>query len=130
MGVDPAPILPLTEQIENSSLYFESANGTWFLFTNHVGIKHGLEYTDAIWVYWSKHLEHWDPANKAIVLDGRNCIWSRRVIGLPSVIRDGNRLAILYDAPGDNSTSHMKRSIGLAWLQLPLRYPTLHSRTR
>lgn len=121
--VDPTPILPLSEQIENSSLYFERVNSTWFLFTNHVGIAHGVEYTDAIWVYWSKDLEHWNPANKAIVLDGHNCTWSRRAIGLPSVIRYGNRLAIFYDAPGDDSTSHMRRSIGLAWLPLPLTPP-------
>ncbi len=37
--VDPAPIVPVEEQIENSSLYFEPANSTWFLFTNHIGIK-------------------------------------------------------------------------------------------
>ena len=35
--LDPEPILPATEQVENSSLYFEQANKTWFLFTNHVG---------------------------------------------------------------------------------------------
>ena len=47
--LDPAPILPLDEQIENSSLYFEPANQTWFLFTNHVGIHpSGEEFTDAI----------------------------------------------------------------------------------
>ena len=121
--VDSTPILPLSEQIENSSLYFEAANNTWFLFTNHVGIAHRVEYTDAIWMYWTKDLEHWNPANKAIVLDGHNCTWSKRAIGLPSVIRYGNRLAIFYDAPGDDSTSHMRRSIGLAWLSLPLIPP-------
>jgi hypothetical protein len=34
-----------------------------------------------------------------------------------------NRLAIFYDAPGDNSISHMGRSVGLAWLKLPLSPP-------
>lgn len=33
----------------------------------------------------------------------------------------GGRLAVMNDAPGDDSTSHMKRDIGLAWLDLPLR---------
>jgi predicted GH43/DUF377 family glycosyl hydrolase len=121
--IDPAPILPLSEQVENSSLYFERANNTWFLFTNHVGISSEGEYTDAIWMYWSKDLNHWDAAKKAVVLDGRNCKWSRLCIGLPSVVRYGNRLAIFYDAPGDGSTSHMHRSIGLAWMKLPLRPP-------
>ncbi|MFA5814527.1 MAG: hypothetical protein WC865_02785 [Bacteroidales bacterium] len=33
------------------------------------------------------------------------------------------RLALLYDAPGENSYSHMRRSIGLAFLKLPLVVP-------
>ena len=66
--LDAEPILPAAEQVENSSLYFEPANQTWFLFTNHVGID-GFEYTDAVWVYWSKDLNRWDPAHKAVVLD-------------------------------------------------------------
>jgi hypothetical protein len=32
-------------------------------------------------------------------------------------------LAVLYDAPGGESISHMKRDIGLAWLDLPLAPP-------
>ena len=122
--VDPQPILPQTEQIENASLYFEPTNKTWFLFTNHVGVDAtGLEYTDAIWVYWTRDLNHWNPADKAIVLDGKNSTWSHRCIGLPSVVRYGDRLAIFYDAPGGENTSHMRRSIGLAWLNLPLTVP-------
>ena len=122
-AIDPKPIFPSSEQVENSSLYFEQANNTWFLFTNHVGIASEGEFTDAIWVYWSRDLNHWDPANKAVVLDGRNCKWSRRAIGLPSVVRYGTRLAVFYDAPGDEKTSHMGRSIGLAWMSLPLTPP-------
>jgi predicted GH43/DUF377 family glycosyl hydrolase len=121
--VDSAPIVPLTEQVENTSLYFERANSTWFLFTNHIGLDKDGEYTDAIWVYWSKDLNHWDAAQKAIVLDGKNSKWSRRCIGLPSVVAYGDRLAIFYDAPGGNGVSHMRRSIGLAWLKLPLVAP-------
>ncbi|MHB8581229.1 MAG: glycoside hydrolase family protein [Ignavibacteriaceae bacterium] len=125
---DPKPILPMEEQIENSSLYFEKANHTYFLFTNHLGLKDGLEYADAIWVYWSKDLTKWDSAHKAVVLDYRNCKWSK-IIGLPSVIKVGNRLAIFYDGnaapklPGDIIKSHMNRDIGLAWLNLPLIPP-------
>ncbi len=55
-----------------------------------------------------------------MVLDGKNCSWSRRCIGLPSVVKIGLRLAVFYDAPGGDSKSHMKRAIGLAWLDLPL----------
>lgn len=125
--VDPSPIVPSAEQIENSSIYFEEANRFWFLFTNHVGLD-GFEYTDAVWVYWSKDLNHWDPAHKAVVLDGRNCTWSKHIIGLPSVLKVGGRLALFYD--GHDSAvlpagvkSHMDRDIGLAWLNLPLIPP-------
>jgi predicted GH43/DUF377 family glycosyl hydrolase len=121
--IDSLPILPAEEQIENSSLYFEETNQTWFLFTNHIGYDKDGEYTDAIWVYWSKDLNRWNPEHKAVVLDGQNCKWSFRCIGLPSVIKYKNRLAVLYDAPGDNSVSHMRRSIGLAFMNLPLVTP-------
>lgn len=118
------PILPLEEQIENSSLYYESANDTWFLFTNHIGINDlAEEYTDAIWVYWSKDPTKWNPEHKAVVLDGRNCSWSRVCVGMPSVVPVDGRLAIFYDAPGGESNSHMMRDIGLAWLPLPLSPP-------
>ena len=81
--------------MENSSLYFEPTCQTWFLFTNHVGLDR-FEYTDAIWVYWSRDPSRWNPAHKAVVLDSTNCSWSRHIIGLPSVVRVGDRLAILY----------------------------------
>lgn len=121
--VDPGPLLPVTEQIENSSLYYEPTNGTWFLFTNHVGIAEE-EYTDAIWVYWTTDPERWDPAAKAVVLDGQHCTWSRRVIGLPSVLRVGDRLALFYDGLAEDGIGHMRRDIGLAWLPLPLVPPS------
>ncbi len=125
--IDAGPIVPLTEQIENSSLYYEESNKTWFLFTNHIGIDE-IEYTDAIWVYWTKDLNKWDPKNKAVVLDGQNCKWSKCIIGLPSVVKVGNKLAIFYDGLKGNSipaggASHMRRDIGLAWLDLPLVPP-------
>jgi predicted GH43/DUF377 family glycosyl hydrolase len=122
--IQAAPMVPLEEQVENSSLYFEKKNKTWFLFTNHIGLnRRGEEFTDAIWVYWSKHLDRWDAKNKAVVLDGQNCLWSKNCIGMPSVIKAGGRLAILYDAPGGQSISHVGRDIGLAWLDLPLNLP-------
>lgn len=123
--IDPEPIAPLEEQIENTSLYFEPANQTWFLFTNHIGLGElgGEEYTDAAWVYWSKYVDRWDTRNKAVVLDGQNCSWSKRCIGMPTVLPVGNRLALFYDAPGGDSISHLNRDIGLAWLDLPLTPP-------
>jgi predicted GH43/DUF377 family glycosyl hydrolase len=118
------PLLPLEEQIENTSLYFESSNKTWFLFTNHVGIRNGREYTDAVWVYWSKDPEKWNATNKAVVLDTTNCRWTKNVIGLPSVVKVKNRLALFYDGLAEDSLSHMRRDIGLAWIDLPLEVPT------
>ena len=76
-----------------------------------------------MWVYWSKDLNGWDRRNKAVVLNGRNCTWSAECIGMPSVVKVGDRLAVFYDAPGGDSTSHFRRDIGLAWLKLPLIPP-------
>lgn len=119
-----APIVPLAEQIENASLYFDNVSRYFFLFTNHVGIDNsGYEFTDAIWVYWTKDPYHWSANDKAVVLDGRNCKWSTACIGMPSVVPVGERLAVLYDAPGGKLTAHMRRSIGIAYLPLPLWPP-------
>ncbi len=129
--LDTEPILPAAEQVENSSLYFETTSRTWFLFTDHVGIgPDGFECTDAIWVYWTKNLDRWNADHKAVVLDGRNCSWSKQIIGLPSVVRFGDRLALFYDGnsaakiPG-GTKSHINRDIGLAWLRLPLVPPAI-----
>lgn len=140
-SLDPEPLAPLDDQIENSDLYYEPANGYWFLFTNHVGIVPDselpagggpeaiegttAEFTDAVWVYWSKDPNHWNPEHKAVVLDGKNYTWAKRCIGLPGVIVRDGRLAILYDGAPGESVSHMRRHIGLAWLDLPLVPPTL-----
>ena len=122
--IDANPIFPLSEQVENSSLFFDKPSKTWFLFTNHIGIdQNKREYTDAIWVYWSKDINKWNSKDKAIVLDKQNCSWAKGAIGMPSVIQKGNRLALLYDAAEGNSIDHMRRSIGLAWLELPLKVP-------
>jgi hypothetical protein len=127
---DPEPIVPLEEQIENATMHYEPANRTWFLFTNHVALHPDRgEYTDAVWVYWSRDPNRWDPADKAVVLDSRNCRWSPTIIGLPSVVKVGNRLALFYDGRQGRSfpggvESHMRRDIGLAWLDLPLRSPS------
>lgn len=127
--IEEEPIVPLAEQVENSSLYYEPANGFWFLFTNHVGCtargEDGIdEFTDAIWVYWTRDPLRWDAGQKAVVLDGSSCRWSTRCVGMPSVVPYHGRLAVFYDAPGNESTSHMGRNIGLAWLELPLHPPT------
>jgi predicted GH43/DUF377 family glycosyl hydrolase len=122
--IDPEPLFSIEEQVENSFLYYEPTNQTWFLFTNHIGLnEQGVEYTDAIWVYWSKDLTNWSDQHKAVVLDSENCTWSKQCIGLPSIIQVGDKLALFYDAPGGDSISHQKRHIGLAWLQLPLVAP-------
>lgn len=125
-SVDPHPIVPLEEQIENSTMYYEPENQTWFLFTNHIGTAgvDGPEYTDAIWVYWTKDPTYWDARCKAVVLDGSNCTWATTCIGLPSVVKHGKKLALFYDAPKGGGTSHMGRDVGLAWLDLPLSPPS------
>ena len=127
--IGPEPLVPMEEQVENTSLYHDEARDIWFLFTNHVGVEEDVEYTDAIWVYWSKDLTRWDRGHKAVVIDRQNCPWSKHIIGLPSVIKVGNRLAIFYDgSPAEEIPSeiqaHMKRDVGLAWLELPLILPS------
>jgi predicted GH43/DUF377 family glycosyl hydrolase len=127
--ISDKPIFPLAEQVENSSLYFDAQNKTWYLFTNHIGITDaGMEYTDAIWVYWSKNIEQWDSKNKAIVLDSENCTWAKGAIGMPTVIKAGNKLALLYDGCPGNSKSHMSRDIGLAWISLPIKIEKSNNR--
>lgn len=121
--VDPEPILPLEQQVENSALYFEPANDTWFLFTNHIGIDdQRREYTESTWVYWSKDLNKWDAEKRAVVLDHKNCHWNVRDIGMPSVVKTDKGLALFYDAPAAD-TDNMGRDLGLAWLKLPLHPP-------
>jgi len=115
--IDPQPALPQEHQIENSALYFEPSNRTWFLFTNHIGLADQGEYTESIWVYWSPDLNHWNPDQRAVVLDR-----SQRSIGMPSVVPVGRRLALFYDASATD-TRNMGRDIGLAWLKLPLNPP-------
>jgi len=36
--VSYAAFVPIEEQIENASVYYEESNETWFLFTNHIGV--------------------------------------------------------------------------------------------
>ena len=117
------PILPRDQQVENSALYFEPSNRTWFLFTDHIGLDDQGEYTDSIWAYWSKDINNWDANKRAVVLDHTNCAWSVRCIGMPSVVQVGQRLALFFDAPRTNSGNNMGRDIGLAWLRLPLTPP-------
>lgn len=121
---DPEPMLPLEEQIENAAVWFEPSTDTWFVFTNHVGMtpEEG-EFRDAVWAYWTRDINQWDPANKAVVIDGANCTWSKRSIGMAAVMAHEGRLGIIYDGPGGDSLSNMGNSLGLAWVDLPLRAP-------
>jgi len=121
--IDARPALPPEQQIENSALYFEPLNQTWFLFTNHIGLDQDGEYTESIWVYWSRELTRWNPEHRAVVLDRANCKWSERCIGMPSVVKVGARLALFYDASRTRS-GNMGRDVGLAWLNLPLKAPS------
>lgn len=80
-AADTEPLLPLTEQIENSSIYFEPSTGMWFLFTDHVTSaddvtpmrgQDGTEYPDAVWVYWSDDPTRFSEHEKAVVIDTSN----------------------------------------------------------
>ncbi len=121
-AIDLQPALPPEQQIENSALYFEPANRTWFLFTNHIGLDEDGEYTESIWVYWSNGLNRWNAEQRAVVLDRTNCAWSKRCIGMPSVVPVVRRLALFYDASTTKS-ANMGRDVGMAWLDLPLKAP-------
>ncbi len=121
--VDAEPLFPLSEQIENVGIFYEEETKTWFLFTNHIGINERFEYADSVWMYWSKDLTSWDINNKAVVLDGKNCTWSKEIIGAPTVIRKGGHLHIFYDGLSDDSMSNYHRHIGMATLKLPIEIP-------
>ena len=94
--LDKDSVLSGANRIENTSIYYQPSDKTWWLFTNHINSG-----TDAIWVYWTKDLDHWNADDKAVVLDANNCKWSKNLIGLPSVIMVGVRLAIGYDGQSD-----------------------------
>lgn len=115
---DPKPILPPEEDIENSSLFYEESSGIYWLFTNHI---FNNEYTDSVWVYWSKDIEHWSADNKAVVMDASVSSWAKGAIGMPSVIqRDEKTLVLLYDGVCGSGTGHLHRHIGMAEISLPL----------
>ena len=59
---------------------------------------------------------------------GVNCTWSKRCIGMATVTKVGNRLAMVYDAAGGESTGHLGRDIGLAWYDLPLNPQTTETK--
>ncbi len=120
--IDEKPLAPLEDDVENSSVYYEASTGAWYLFANHIDPAN--TYTDAIWVYWTQDIDHWDPANKAVVLDRQNTVTVKGAIGMPTVLKlDGHTLAMAYDGAEREDYSHMNRSICLAIIQLPLAAP-------
>jgi hypothetical protein len=127
--IDAHPIVPPSERIENSSLYYQKSTNTWFLFTNHVGIgANKEEFTDQIWAYWTNDLNIWSAEHKFIVLEGSDSSWSKAIVGLPSVLPVNGRLALFYDGlksmqVPQGPASHVGRDIGLAWIDLPIKVP-------
>ena len=115
---DPAPIIPLEDDVENATLFHDADRGIWYLFVNHIDSSN--TYTDAIWVYWSEDPNRWDPNNKAEVLSSESCSWTHGAIGMPSVLRVGDRLAMFYDGSVNGDTTHFNRNIALAYIDLPL----------
>ena len=71
------------------------------------------------------------------MLDSSNCSWSKNVVGLPSVMPVRERLAIFYDGldaaleksqaglQHPDAYRHMFRDLGIAYLNLPIRLPTV-----
>ena len=117
--IQPEPILPPEIDLENSSVYYEEANGTYFLFTNHIKDN---SYTDAVYVYSSKDPFHWDPACGRILVDASNSAWAHGAIGMPTVIKTApNTLSIVYDGVEGSGCGHLNRCIGLGTLPLPLK---------
>ena len=120
--IDSAPILPPTEQIENASIYYQQSTQTYFLFANHVG----TDVTDAVWVYWSQDPQHWNPANKAVVVDAQSSNWAHWTIGIPSLIVVGDKLAVFYSGNAQAVSgfpANLNQDIGLAWVTLPIKTP-------
>jgi hypothetical protein len=125
---DQQPALPATEQIENAVVWLQQSTGTYFMFVDHIGLNGSAEIGDAAWVYWTKDPTQWSAANKAVVMDGQTSNWSKNVIGIPSVMQVGDRLALFYD--GDKSPTvrsgldgNLYRDIGMAWINLPITTP-------
>lgn len=117
---DPDPIIPLEDDVENATAFYDTGEGMWYLFVNH--IHESNQYTDAIWVYWSRDANRWNPEDKAEVLSGKTCAWTHGAVGMPTVARiSPHRLAMVYDATADGSTSHFGRDIALAYIDLPIR---------
>lgn len=115
---DENPVLPLSDDIENTSIYYEEQNGYYFMFTNHV---YGNAYTNSIWVYWTKDIEKWNADDKAVVIDKNVSTWAKGAIGLATVIKkDEYTLALVYDGSEGDSLGHLNRKIGLAYISLPL----------
>jgi len=117
--IDENPLAPLEDDVENSSVYYEEANGIYFLFVNHIDPTNS--YTDAVWVYWTQDTDSWDPENKAVVFDASNCTWAKGAIGMPTVLKlDDKTLVMMYDGVYGNGTGHLGRDIGMATISLPL----------
>lgn len=116
---DKDPIIPLEHDVENASIYFDENTQTYYLFTNHI---YNNEYTDAVWVYWTKDLDKWNPDDKAVVLDASVSTWAKGAIGLPSVIKkDDNTLCLFYDGVDGNGKGHLDRKVGMCEISLPIK---------
>ncbi|GGD46735.1 hypothetical protein [Paenibacillus nasutitermitis] len=126
--LSPEPLLPLEEQLENASLYFEPACALWFMFVNHVGRdEKGQEFTEAVWVYWSPSLSEWNAEDKAVVLDASNIPWVTQAVGLPSCLIADGKLWLGFDACKEPvnaiNRGNAHRDLGMARFDLPLRPP-------
>lgn len=117
---DKNPILSPDEDIENSSVFYEEESGYYYLFTNHI---YNNSHTDSIWVYRTKNIEKWCQEDKAIVVDSNVSTWAKGAIGMPNVLKkDAKTLILIYDGVVGNGIGHLNRCIGLAEIELPLKF--------
>jgi len=128
-SVGSGAIIPIYEQVENASVFYQQEDNTWYMFVNHVGIdSSGNETTDSVWVYWSSNPFDWDANNRAVVIDSSVSNWSNdNVIGIPSVIKKDGQLKISYDGRSTldpvNINNNIGRDIALSHVELPIVKP-------
>lgn len=124
--VDPDPLLPASERLENAALHHDPVSGLWWLLADHIGTtpgSDGLLYTDAIWGYVASDPTAFSTARRVLVLDARSAGWTR-VVGMPSLAPLGVGVALFYDGiAGGTRTDHMGRDIAMAYLPMPLSLP-------
>ena len=115
----PGPLFPPEHDIENTDIFYEESTGLYWLFTNHI---HDNLYTNSVWVYWTKDIDHWDPENRAVAFDAEMSSWAKGAIGMAAVIKkDEKTLCMFFDAIDGDGIDHLDRKVGMCEIPLPIR---------